>query len=150
MSQYIQQAAFHNDNQFPLYDAEQVSKVVNSRQSPNFSLLLPFAAATPLNLTHWWHTLDRHAYNRQILISGSSFPKFLDIQSCWDMAWLVYQEKALKNSFNVWWVNLVDANFLSSTILINKQNYQLPGIHKTNWCKQWYSTCNWAVWGEGR
>ena len=27
------------------------------------------------------------------------------------------------------------ANFLGSTISIHKQNYQLPGIHETTWCK---------------
>ena len=134
MSQFIQQAVFHNDNQFTLSDEEQISKVVNTRKNPNFSLLPPFAAATSLHLTQWWHKLAGHVYNRQILISGSIFPKFLDAQSCWDMAWLVYQKQAQKFT-QCLVVNLVDANFLSSTIFIHKQNYQLPGIHKTNWCK---------------
>ena len=34
VSQYIQQAVFHNDNQFTVYDTEQISKVVNSGKIP--------------------------------------------------------------------------------------------------------------------
>ena len=101
----------------------------------NVSFLPPFAAATLLNFTQWWHKLGRRVYSRLILISGSIIPKLLYIQSRWDMALLVYKKQAHESWFNILWVNLVDANFLSSTIFIHKQNYQLPGIHKANWWK---------------
>ena len=39
MSQYIQQAVFHNDNQFTLYGWEEISEVVNLMKNPNFSCL---------------------------------------------------------------------------------------------------------------
>ena len=79
------------------------------------SFLPPFAAATPLDFTQRWHKLERHVY-RQILISGSSIPKLLYIQSRWDMAWLVYKKQAQKLIQSL----LVDANFLSSISFTNK------------------------------
>ena len=39
VSQYIQQAVFHNENQFTLYDWEDISEVVNLMKNPNFSCL---------------------------------------------------------------------------------------------------------------
>ena len=80
------------------------------------SFLPPFAAATPLDFTKWWHKLGRHVYSRQILISGSTIPKFLYIQSRWDMAWLVYKKQAQKLIQSLF----VDANFLSSISFTNK------------------------------
>ena len=60
------------------------------------SFLPPFAAATLLNFTQWWHKLGRRVYSRLILISGSIIPKLLYIQSRWDMALLVYKKQARK------------------------------------------------------
>ena len=63
VSQYIQQAVFHNDNQFTLYGWEEISEVVNLIKNPNFfmfnvgfyeifvTFLLPITVVSPLDFT---------------------------------------------------------------------------------------------------
>ena len=82
------------------------------------SFLPPSAAATLLDFTQWWHKLDRHVYSRQLLIIGSVITRFCACKAAgiW-LDWFIRSKHTY--GFNILWVNVVDANFFSSTVFIH-------------------------------